>query len=721
MKKLIIIILGLFLIVAGCSNKKSSGPSDTDNYSLVSSTSIGSAGGALETEDITIEIPSGILEQTTEIKLYSSETEKTFAENGISRPYRLEGLPEDFDGDLHLSLKYAGSLNEESFLALGENYYCAEEDDSGLAYSLFEASDSSGYLVGDVPIVSPDARISGKLNSFADGADLILYIMGVSDYKTIVTGDFKIQYPHILHDNAMQLKGFLESALYNLINPNSLYFINPDEASTLPIKVLIREKEFGSFANYIPRKNFHYYTNKEYSSIEVREQDMGSADYNKMKLDIGSELYLLHAAMFNRSSRDLLPLSWLDFAGAEWFKSFMSYNQAAYVPESFLMSSTCILDSLHLPSYSSLNEHYYHGMGMCALIKFLYQRFGPNVLAFIYSERKEHGLYAWETIFGDYVAAISQSHAQWYPVFIKQLINEEIYDLDGQISQRLLNKIFHEYDIDSDENQTAVFPLKPRALETRVFKFILNNPDFEDGDQLNFSVYDENLLVDSIHLILFKRKGSTVEFIGDGVGITVDNVLGLQQDGWDLYAVVVNTVAETMGYPTEYQYYLRIDVSEAPSVNIVRAVINVFVDADFRDSDEDTYTVEDHNLAWTATGITTGNTFTGEIDMYVDGYTPTGTMTVTFDPDTYQITYFDASATINDPDWGLEVWDISGELIQGSYNDERIIAMETGNVVCEYIIALNRRWEREDVFNEIYSHDCSDGSVISFTLYTDEY
>ncbi len=721
MKRLFIIVLGLFLIVAGCSNKDSSGPSDTDNYSLVSSTSIGSGGGALETEDITIEIPSGILEQTTEMRLYSSETEKPFAENGVSQAYKLEGLPEDFDGDLHISLRYEETLNEESFIAMGEKYYCAEENDTGIAYSLFEASDSSGHLVGDVPIVSPDARINGKLNSFSDGADLILYLMGVSDYKTIVTGDFKIAYPRILEDNAEQLQLFLESALYVISNPYLLFFRNPDEESTLPIKVLIREKDFGSYASFIPRKEHYYYTNKEYTSIEVREQDMGSANYAGMKIDIGNELYLLHAAMFSRRGRDLQPLSWFDYGGAEWFKSFMSSNQTTYVPESFLMSSTCILDSLHLPSYSSVNEHYYHGKGMCALFEFLYKRFDHSVIAYIYDERKDHGLYAWETIFGGYVNFINQPHAQWYPVFIKQLINEEIYDLEGQLSQRLLNKVFHEYDIDSDENQTAVFPLKPKALETRVFKFILNNPDFEDGDQLNFSVYDENLLADSIHLILFKRKGSTVEFIGDGVSITVDNVLGLQQDGWDLYAVVVNTVAETVGYATEYQYYLRIDVSEAPEINIERALINVFVDADFRDSDEEVYTVEDHNLAWTATGTTTGNTFTGDIDMYVMGYTPTGTMTITFDPDTYEITYFDASATINDPDWGLEVWSISGELIQGSYDDERIVAMETGEVVCEYIISLNRRWEREDVFNEIYSHDCSDGSVISFTLYTDEY
>ncbi|HDS00935.1 MAG TPA: hypothetical protein ENO07_02850, partial [candidate division Zixibacteria bacterium] len=595
MRRLFILFFMLCLIITGCSGNDSSGPSDNDHDNLLASATIGSEGGTLSSDDISIEIPSGSLDMATELNLYLSGSGEPFAEQGVSPLFRLEGLPQGFDGNLHIAIRYDGVLNAESFIAMGEEFYLVEDDDSGSVYSLFQAADSSGFLLGDIPVISPDARTHGKLNAVSDGAGLIIYLLGVSDYLTLQDGDFRIRYPRILQENAEQLKLFLDQALNTI---EYMQFQIPDENTTLPINVLIREKSLGSFAQYIPREAHSYYTDNQYTSIEVREQDMGTADYPEMKLDIGNELYLLVAAMHNRSTLDRLPLSWFDYAGSTWFQCFMSADPDTFVPDLYLENSTCLLDSFDMRPAAPEYQHLLHGRGMGAFIKFMYSRFGPSVLPYIYVERKEHEISAWRTIFGNYVTVINQPHAQWYPAFIKQLINEEIYDLGGQLSSRLLDKTYHEYDIDSDANQNATFPFGATALESKIFKFGLNNPDFADGDQLQITVYDKSMLADSMHLIVFKRKGTAVEYIGDGSSVIVDSILGLQQDGWDIFAVAVNSIAGSLNDATEYDYYLNIEVKEAPSINIARVVINVIVDAYFRDSGDTSYLKPDFNLYW---------------------------------------------------------------------------------------------------------------------------
>ncbi len=719
MHKFLILFLALCLIITGCSGNDSSGPSDDDNDNLLVSAIIGSEGGTISSEDISIEVPTGSLDQATELNLYLSGSEEPFAEQGVSPLFRLEGLPQSFDGNLHIAIRYDGVLNGESFIGMGEEFYLVEEDDSGAIYSLFQASDSSGFLVGDIPIVSPYSRAHAKLHGFCDGTDLVLYLLGVSDYLTLQDADFRIRYPRILQENAEQLKLFLDQALNTI---EYMQFQIPDEISIFPINVLIREKSFGSFAQYIPREAHFYYTSNQYTSIEVREQDMGSASYPEMKLDIGHELYLMVGAMFNRTTHDRLPLSWFDYAGASWFQCFMSADPDNFIPDSYLENSTCVLDSFDMRPTAPEYQHLLHGRGMSAIIDFMYSHFGPNVLPYIYVERREHETFAWRTIFGNYVSVINQPHAEWYPVFIKQLINEEIYVLNGQLSSRLLDKTYHEYDIDSDANQTATFPFASIALESKIFKFGLNNPDFAEGDQLHITVYDKSMLADSMHLIVFKRKGTVVECIGDGSSVIVDSILGLQQDGWDIYAVAVNCIAESLNDPTEYDYYLHIEVKEAPSINIARVVINVIVDAYFRDSGENSYPIYDYDLIWIATGTTTGNTFEGDIDMVHDnGAIPAGTMTLTFDPETYQILYFDASATVDDASFDWEHWDISGGNLSGSYFDETITAQVSGLNTCDYISGLNYRWESSLDWQEIYSFECSSGSIIAITLYTQDY
>jgi hypothetical protein len=700
MRPILISLLLAFLLMLTCTNEKSSGPSG-DKYELITSESIGSEGGSLGSADFSVEIPEGALEQSTEVKLYVSEDARPFAELGVSSTFKLEGLPEDFDDSLHIIVKHDGTLNEESFIAFGEEIYIPEEGDTQIVYSVIEATDSSGYLVADLRLEAGDASAFKKINKSGTGGTLVLYLLGISDEQTYQSANFKIRYPRILRDNAIALHGFLEDALFQVELMN-FGILESDE--TLPIIVLVREEESGYFATYIPRPKFRYFTTNKKTSIAVREQEMGSANYPAMRVDVGFEMYRWMAATHNRVATEKQPLGWFDYAVAYWSCKYYASNPAAYVPSQYLLNSTAVLDSFDIENYESDGEHRDHGKCMSAFIKYLVDNFGKDVIKNIYDERIEHNCQTYKTIFDSYVSyRINIPHSEWYPEFIKQLINEEIYADNGIISARLLDKKFHSYEIDSDDHQTGAIPGKYKDLQTRIVCFQLTNPNFEEGDQLILSIASEDLSLEDMHLIVFKRKGYDIEYIGDGASVAVNDILALKQSGYDIYGVVVNCGVDLTSDDRESDINLVFEVVEASEFNVYRAVISLHIDAMFHDSDGSEYMWEDLWLTWEAEGSTIGNIFEGDIDQFEMGYYPTGTMT-----------------TIDDELYGYEHWDVGGNSLQATDEGTFISCSIEGMGVCDVIIGLNFRWERDEVWNEVLYPECGIANTLYITLYIED-
>lgn len=722
MRRTVVSLMVILVLLLSCSSDKSTDPPEeppASGYDLVTTTTIGATGGAIDDGTVSIEVPANALSQSTDLSLYVSSTAKPFGDQGVSSTYRLEGLPEDYDDNLHVKIRYSGPLNEESFIAIGEKTYDPEVDDSVETYSLIDATDSSGFLVADIGIDAGDASHSGSFGKRSNSANLIRYLLGASDMQTYQTTWFKISYPKILRENVIQMNSFMEDALNEL---EKLYFYQHQITEVLPFRVVVREKVSHNFARFIPRENYRYYTRPSHTTIEVNELDIGTTRYADLRISVAHEIYLLEAAMRNRVGADLQPLCWFDYASARWFEGLFSAGNQ-YVPTGHYLECTEVLDTFDIPAYMGESGQYEHGMAMAPFIKFLVERYGERVLRYIDDERREHNTKDIRNLlFGSYVTLIrDEPYTGWYPGFVREFVNEDLYSKNGQITTKVLDDEYHEQMITSDDNQTGAIPLNYRDLESRVIKLGLANPQFEDGDQLMLSVQSDVLAAENMHLIVFKRNGDDVVYIGDGVRVTVDNIYDIEQAGYDIYCVIVKCKVNLQNYNEQHEIRLLFNVVEPPDMNIVRTVITVVVDATFHDSDQDQHTTEDYHVAWEAEGSTTGNVFTGDIDMFVYGNYPIGTMSITLDPQTSAVIEFDASATIDDQYYGFSNWNIAGTGVPVTYSGDYVQCGIEGVSACTPISGLNERWERDAVWNEILYHDCSASSWIYITLYPEEY
>lgn len=93
MRKLITALMVIIFILAGCSD--TTGPKSKDEKNgntLLASHTIGTGGGNLETEDVSVIVPPGAFSSDTELEIYTSE-DNSFSDNTVSGTSLKASLP----------------------------------------------------------------------------------------------------------------------------------------------------------------------------------------------------------------------------------------------------------------------------------------------------------------------------------------------------------------------------------------------------------------------------------------------------------------------------------------------------------------------------------------------------------------------------------------------------------------------------------------------------
>ncbi|MCW8849619.1 MAG: T9SS type A sorting domain-containing protein, partial [Melioribacteraceae bacterium] len=162
--------------------------SDTTLNLLVSkilqTAAIGPEGGKLETEDFSLEIPSGSFSSTETLTLTVPTDEDPFRNEIVSKVFSIEGLPIEYSRSLKLKLKHNGDLSNESFILLGEEGMSPEDGKPEMIYDFINPTDSSGFLIAELPVILDDAntnKITVKKNT--EGKKRIL-LKAVSKFLT---------------------------------------------------------------------------------------------------------------------------------------------------------------------------------------------------------------------------------------------------------------------------------------------------------------------------------------------------------------------------------------------------------------------------------------------------------------------------------------------------------------------------------------------------------
>jgi hypothetical protein len=237
-----VIIISFFIFALSCSDDPSS-PKIEEETPLASAT-IGSAGGKIETEDIyNFNVPSGAFTMVImTIAISEISDDGGFGENTISGSFKIKGLPNIYSESVKIKVKYIGELNENSFIAVGAKVFDEASSDTSFEYQFFEASDSSGFLIGEIPGINSLA-INKTLNNTNDNDSPIdRIIKAITSYREKRSENFVFHYPIILESFIPNVEKTFEEVFTIISDDLDLSFYPKPEHQTVIIKYLPGEK-----------------------------------------------------------------------------------------------------------------------------------------------------------------------------------------------------------------------------------------------------------------------------------------------------------------------------------------------------------------------------------------------------------------------------------------------------------------------------------------------
>ncbi len=216
--KLFALISTFLLILSSCDIVDAifgSGDDDIINtsdqgYNLIGTQVIGSTGGKINLDSIIVNVPSGAFDENTEISIYVGEENDGFDEYGISSLYQIKGLPSTINKPVRISIKYYGTLEGDTLIAIGKMHHATSLDSILYSYNAENASDSSGYLVYDLPVYSSLAKLALP----EDVKSTYLKMVALGFYKKMLSskGNFILSYPIMVSTEAVLMGEHFEKA-----------------------------------------------------------------------------------------------------------------------------------------------------------------------------------------------------------------------------------------------------------------------------------------------------------------------------------------------------------------------------------------------------------------------------------------------------------------------------------------------------------------------------
>jgi len=418
--KLFVLISTFLLILSSCDIIDSifgSGDEDVNGtvgpgYGLIGTQVIGSTGGEINLDSIIVNIPSGAFDENTELSIYVGDDNDGFDEYGISSLYQIKGLPGKINKPVKLSIKYHGTLEGDTLVAIGEMQHSTSIDSSLYSYQTENASDSSGYLVYDLPAYSSLAKL--VQSEYDISTDITKVIIAVNAYKRALSskGNFRLHYPLFYEQQAIAMGEHFETAYDKCLAMGFGY----SARTAWPINVLAKNEPdtygFYSFKNSEPNGK-KTVTDAELISFINHGQftiDTGSLSNDLvLRVTCGHEFLHLVQNMYEFSSPNIeLEQDWLSEATSVWIEEKYA-NVVNYV------------SSNHEPIYPFLGwqysdsniSHADFGYGLSPIIKDIADRYGESEIIKIFEEIKK-GILPSGAV--DPVEAIKTVVEKWEPL-----------------------------------------------------------------------------------------------------------------------------------------------------------------------------------------------------------------------------------------------------------------------------------------------------------------
>jgi hypothetical protein len=545
-----------------------------DDYSLVSTATIGSEGGQLQSENFELIVPSGAFTDTVDLQLFVLSADQPYGANSASQAFRLTGLPEVFSKELEIRIKYQGTLANESFIAVGEEVELISLEDPFVSYRLYEATESEGFLIASIsPTATQSASSLPLARSATNGVDKGHSIIGVTSFATHTGEYFKIRYP-------IYLANYVDDVLNSLNSARSVLCSQGFDCSVLEKPMEVQVTAQAAVPCIIC----------DYDQILIKESAMSQAGLSEIITysppTIFSALYYKHNPSWivaNKQNR------WIFLGAFLWAQELLS-SSLEYVPPQFEGAEMNLFQGLMPGAGMSAAEH---GKGAAPLIKYLYSRqfdvLGDFLKGIAENKPALH--------ISELLRVVDGEVADWLPEFYKQYVGGNIYGVQASKFIENAHGLWAPTAQDTQKTFSDIF----QDLSARLYSIDLGSQQFAQNTSLHFEVSSDEVSVDDITIIVFSYDGDKLHYIGDGTDFWIADIDQLASADEDLLAVVVNTAYDE---EMEYSASTRIDLSLSMETAALPSLLKPTITSSILSQDGIDTEVEIENLSNEDIGFT---------------------------------------------------------------------------------------------------------------------
>lgn len=526
----------LVLIVFGvhsCSDdffQNYGNPFDRDNYKEIANNTIGAGGGVISADSVRIVIPPGAFDEDAKLILFINKRDTTFGDHGLTPMYKVSGFPATVNLPLEFTLSYAGTINGDTLVALGEEGFASSLDTSHWAYHSHPAGLSQGLVGFTYP--AGQTKTSLVFDMLSELKFLLIdgYTRRLSSGK-----HFNVAFPLDQLAGAMKLGSYFELAYDTCAK---MGFVT--DARTWPVDVMVKNTDYlGAYTTYIADGD------KPTDLAVTSVIDEGRFTINLQYLNNDKELLFTAAHEYFHMIQNLYEFSapWAE-PHQSWFKEATSvWFEHKFSADPNYMS-VAFINREHYVFYGLQGDSAAHGYALPYVINDLVEHHGKDVVRTIF-EKIKAGNIPGSTV--DPVAAIlaelKMPVSQYWHGLLGSFVLGNYFG--GKANFKILdnsNMYLKTYTIDKSlVKETAAYQYQD--LSGDLFKLTLSEPNWPVDSKLKFSVSpakDCGLMVCKYKL---GQEISVIkeEFPGGTGTVTIEDLPDLQQAGYELVILVSNT------------------------------------------------------------------------------------------------------------------------------------------------------------------------------------
>ncbi len=634
--------LSLCVLYTACKKDDSTTLLAEENFTVEASGTVGAGGGTIQTDDFFINIPAGAFNDDNNIILSAAEDYETFGSNGISRMFKIEGLPDEYSQEIEIGIKSAGNLTGISYIAFGELSFVPSTSSNISAFRLLETTASEDYLTCRIPLpekAKSEKRITSGIKSANNVTSSNKFMLVGGYHSPYITseGNFRIKYPEstVLDEDVVALGGFLEEAF--VVFRDSLKF-SYSARESYPIDITVKPLSATRFGHYAPS-----HSGDNYSFIEFNSSMM--SDREQIRLTAGHEFFHLVQYLYDPRwsvwKGGYMPdHHWLNEATAVWSEEYFT-SITDYVSTARDGWEHAPFNGFQMGGEGDDSETVGgHGYGMSSVIKYLVSRYGKNIMHTLYERILAEGS---TNVLGETLSPvlalslITENPAEWFADFFREYLLNNIYYVDQK--DWVVGFLADDYPIRSSADTLKVFTHSYPDLSARLYNIQLMYPDIDESASISLAA---SYVGTEITVFKYKTTGTgpeskvSLEYLAYGFDqLSVANVKSLTNEDADLLVLVTN-YTHIPPYTGTTDINLKIEVEKslsAPAYN--RCAVQIEVQGHYHAYSEIDgsyeYDSDGAICTWASyPGGFTGNTFTGTYSNSIgDNLTITGTITLT--------------------------------------------------------------------------------------------